>query len=114
MPPARHGYRKNLQDLRFLHRVPLSSVGGTMLLVDANLHRSGLPAVAVLAFLAMGLVAGGNFAAAPLLNASPRDQALANGAMAQPDNIGTFSATPLLALVAGSLSGWPSCRWRSV
>lgn len=42
MPPARHGYRKHLHDLRFLHRVPLSSVGGTMLLVDANVHRCGL------------------------------------------------------------------------
>ncbi|WP_142084926.1 hypothetical protein [Roseinatronobacter monicus] len=66
---------------------------------------SGLPTLAVLAFLATGVVAGGNFAAIPLLNNAPRDQALANGAMAQLGNVGTFSGTPLFALVAGSLWG---------
>src|SRR5690606_11357876 len=42
MPPADHGYRLHLHDLRFLQRVPLSSVGGTMLLVDASVHRAGV------------------------------------------------------------------------
>lgn len=42
MPPADHEYRLHLHDLRFLQRVPLSSVGGTMLLVDATVHRAGV------------------------------------------------------------------------
>lgn len=74
-------------------------------LLFAVMAASGLPAVAVLAFLATGVVAGGNFAAVPLLNDAPRDQALANGAMAQLGNIGTFSGTPLFAVVAGTLWG---------
>lgn len=78
---------------------------GISALLFAVMAASGLPAVAVLAFLATGVVAGGNFAAVPLLNDAPRDQALANGAMAQLGNIGTFSGTPLFALVAGSLWG---------
>lgn len=78
---------------------------GISALLFAAMAASGLPAVAVLAFLATGVVAGGNFAAVPLLNHAPRDQALANGAIAQLGNIGTFSGTPLFALVAGSLWG---------
>lgn len=74
-------------------------------LLFAVMAASGLPAIAVLAFLATGVVAGGNFAAVPLLNDTPRDQALANGAMAQLGNIGTFSGTPLFALAVGSLWG---------
>ncbi|MFD1912484.1 glycosyltransferase [Halodurantibacterium flavum] len=42
MPPASHDRRRHLHDLRFLDRVPLSSVGGTMLLVHAAVHRAGL------------------------------------------------------------------------
>lgn len=78
---------------------------GISALLFLALAATGLPAIAVLAFLATGVVAGGNFASVPLLNDSPRDQALANGAMAQLGNIGTFSGTPLFALVAGSLWG---------
>ncbi len=78
---------------------------GASALLFAAMAASGLPAVAVLAFLATGVVAGGNFAAVPLLNDAPREQALANGAMAQLGNIGTFTGTPLFALVAGSLWG---------
>lgn len=78
---------------------------GLSALLFAATAASGLPAVAVLAFVVSGLVAGGNFAAVPLLNAGPRDQALANGGMAQLGNIGTFTGTPLFALVAGSLWG---------
>jgi hypothetical protein len=54
---------------------------------------------------ATGLTAGANFAAVPELNHVPRDQARANGAMAQLGNIGTFSGTPIYALVVGSLWG---------
>ncbi|WP_245770956.1 MFS transporter [Natronohydrobacter thiooxidans] len=78
---------------------------GISALLFATMAISGLPAIAVLAFLATGVVAGGNFAAVPMLNDAPRDQALANGAMAQLGNIGTFSGTPLFAFVAGSLWG---------
>lgn len=41
MPPKGVA-RRYLHDLRFLDRVPLSSVGGTMLLVHAAVHRAGL------------------------------------------------------------------------
>lgn len=41
-PPARSHYRLCLSDLRHCTRVPLDGVGGTMLLVDAGLHRGGL------------------------------------------------------------------------
>ncbi|WP_114966517.1 glycosyltransferase [Alkalilacustris brevis] len=41
MPPKGLA-RRYLHDLRFLDRVPLSSVGGTMLLVHAAVHRAGL------------------------------------------------------------------------
>lgn len=66
---------------------------------------TGLASIALLAFFATGVTAGGNFAAVPALNAAPKDQALANGAMAQLGNIGTFIGTPLFAVVAGSLWG---------
>lgn len=42
MPPADFERRRHLHDMRFLERVPLSSVGGTMLLVHASVHRAGL------------------------------------------------------------------------
>lgn len=42
MPPASHPARKHLHVLRFLDRVPLTSVGGTMLLVHAAVHKAGL------------------------------------------------------------------------
>ncbi|MDR3375877.1 MAG: glycosyltransferase [Ancalomicrobiaceae bacterium] len=41
-PPADFWARRHLHDLRYLKRVPLEGVGGTMLLVDANVHRAGL------------------------------------------------------------------------
>lgn len=41
-PPATYPFRLKLSDLRHSDRVPLDSVGGTMLLVDAALHRGGL------------------------------------------------------------------------
>lgn len=42
MPPADYDRRRHMHDLRFLDRVPLSSVGGTMLLVAAEVHRAGM------------------------------------------------------------------------
>lgn len=41
-PPVNWWWRKHLHDLRYLDRVPLNGVGGTMLLVAAALHRAGL------------------------------------------------------------------------
>jgi mannosyltransferase OCH1-like enzyme len=42
MPPASYDRRRHLHNFRFLDRVPLSSVGGTMLLVRADVHRAGI------------------------------------------------------------------------
>jgi len=53
--------------------------------------------VSVLAMLVSGVVAGGGFAAVPWLNGADADRALANGALAQLGNIGTFAGTPVLA-----------------
>lgn len=41
-PPAKENTRLYLSDLRHLDSVNLDGVGGTMLLVDAALHRGGL------------------------------------------------------------------------
>lgn len=41
-PPADYPFRLKLSDLRHSDQVPLDGVGGTMLLVDAALHRGGL------------------------------------------------------------------------
>ena len=66
---------------------------------------TGSIAIALMALFSTGVTAGANFAAVPEFNNAPQDQARANGAMAQIGNIGTFSGTPLYALVAGSLWG---------
>ena len=71
----------------------------------AILAATGSILVALCALFATGLTAGANFAAVPEFNTTPEDQARANGAMAQVGNIGTFSGTPIFALVAGSLWG---------
>lgn len=41
-PPTDYPFRLKLSELRHSDRVPLDGVGGTMLLVDAALHRGGL------------------------------------------------------------------------
>ena len=60
--------------------------------------------VAVLAMLVSGVVAGGGFAAVPWLNGADADRALANGALAQLGNIGTFAGTPVLAALGAGAS----------
>jgi len=55
------------------------------------------PALAILGLGLSGIVAGGGFAAVPWLNDTETDRALANGALAQLGNVGTFSGTPLIA-----------------
>jgi hypothetical protein len=60
--------------------------------------------LAVLAMLVSGVVAGGGFAAVPALNAADADRALANGALAQLGNIGTFAGTPVLAALGAGAS----------
>lgn len=42
MPPANSGRRRHLHDIRCVDAVPLTSVGGTMLLVAAQVHRAGI------------------------------------------------------------------------
>jgi len=68
----------------------------------ALLGVTGSIALAICALFFTGVTAGANFAAVPELNQSGEDQARANGAMAQIGNIGTFSGTPLYALVVGA------------
>jgi hypothetical protein len=83
------------------------SIGGFVVagILFAVLGMSGSIIVALCAMFAIGVTAGANFAAVPEFNETPQDQARANGAMAQLGNIGTFSGTPIYALVAASLWG---------
>lgn len=78
------------------------AVGGVLFVL---LGITGSVVVALMALFATGVTAGANFAAVPEFNDRPEDQALANGAMAQIGNIGTFSGTPIYAIMAGSLWG---------
>lgn len=41
-PPEDYWYRRHLCDLRYLDKVPLTGVGGTALLVHADVHRAGV------------------------------------------------------------------------
>ena len=41
-PPQNYYWRSHFDDLRYLQRVPLTSVGGTMLLVHSSVHFSGV------------------------------------------------------------------------
>jgi hypothetical protein len=41
-PPSNYWQRLHLSDLRFADKIPLTGVGGTMLLVHSSVHRSGL------------------------------------------------------------------------
>ena len=59
-----------------------------------------LPCIAL--FAALGLVQGASFAAIPELNPDPREQALANGALAQSGNVGNACGTPLLLGLLGA------------
>ncbi|SFJ50871.1 Predicted arabinose efflux permease, MFS family [Celeribacter neptunius] len=52
--------------------------------------------VAVAMLGALGLVQSGSFASIPMLNTTPEDQSLANGALAQTGNAGNLIGTPLL------------------
>ncbi len=56
------------------------------------------------AMVVSGVVAGGGFAAVPWLNRAEDGRALANGAMAQLGNIGTFAGTPVLAALGAGAS----------
>ncbi len=58
------------------------------------------PYVLILAMIVSGIVAGAGFAAVPWLNEADEDRALANGALAQLGNIGTFTGTPVLAMLS--------------
>jgi hypothetical protein len=41
-PPKDWFVRRHLHDLRYLDKVPLYGIGGTMILIDANCHRAGI------------------------------------------------------------------------
>jgi len=56
-------------------------------------------AVVLLLVASLGIVQGASFAAIPQLNPLPQDRARATGAIAQLDNLGTTTVTPLLALL---------------
>jgi len=56
----------------------------------------GYPMLCIALFGSLGLVQGASFAAVPQLNRQPKNQAYANGAMAQMGNIGNACGTPLL------------------
>lgn len=58
------------------------------------------PYVMIVAMMVSGIVAGAGFAAVPWLHATNDDRALANGALAQLGNVGTFSGTPIFAALA--------------
>jgi hypothetical protein len=95
--------------VRLLRRMPAVRVilwGFALGLAIAPFLGAGLvPAVAL--FAALGLVQGASFAAVPELNATARDRALANGALAQMGNAGNLLGTPVMlaALSAGGMAG---------
>ncbi len=89
--------------------------GGFMAMAVVFAVAMALPGLAaplsVLAMLVSGVVAGGGFAAVPALNGEVADRALANGALAQLGNIGTFAGTPALAALGSAQAfPWPSVR----
>jgi len=59
----------------------------------------GEPTIIVSLFLAFGLVQGASFASIPQLNNAAKDQALANGTLAQAGNIGNLFGTPFLFMM---------------
>lgn len=69
-------------------------ISGALLLCVAEPARLW---VALPLMLSIGVVPGASFAAIPTLNRTPRDQARANGALAQLGNTGTTGGTPLYA-----------------
>lgn len=84
------------------HILPGTLVWGGFLAMVACFVATALagpwaPSVAIFAMGVSGIVAGAGFAAVPWLNDSAPDRALANGALAQLGNVGTFAGTPILA-----------------
>lgn len=67
------------------------------ILAVALVWPGGAAVLSVLAMLVSGVVAGAGFAAVPWLNPTDEARALANGALAQLGNVGTFAGTPVLA-----------------
>lgn len=87
--------------LRYWPAVRIVMAGFAVSALVLGGHWLGLPpAVTCIAlFAALGLVQGASFASIPQLNATARDRALANGAMAQMGNLGNTLGTPVLMLV---------------
>jgi len=89
--------------LRFLPAIHVVVAGFALLALAilGLLLQPGAVGAYVLLAVAFGLVQGASFAAVPQLNKTARDQARANGAMAQMGNMGNTLGTPALALISG-------------
>lgn len=84
--------------LRYISAVQLI-IGGFLLAIIISLMLlafPGHPMLCIALLGSLGLVQGASFAAIPQLSQQPKDQAYANGAMAQMGNIGNACGTPLL------------------
>lgn len=80
-------------------RIAVMGFAAASVIALAGLLGLPMPLLCLLLFAVLGLVQGSSFAAIPQLNLDPRDQALANGAMAQTGNLGNMIGTPLLLSV---------------
>lgn len=77
-------------------------VGMAVLFAVTLIAGAAAPYVLILTMGLSGIAAGGGFAAVPWLNEADDDRALSNGALAQLGNIGTFTGTPVLAVLGPS------------
>lgn len=84
--------------------VPLGFLAMAALFAVTAVVGPAAPALALVAMGVSGVVAGAGFAAVPWLNDDAGDRALANGALAQLGNVGTFSGTPILAALGAGAS----------
>ena len=89
--------------LRYFSAVSIVILGFVLASLTVALSGSALSVsyVFLTLFAVLGLVQGGSFAAVPQLNVNAREQAEANGAMAQMGNLGNTLGTPILLLVVG-------------
>ncbi|SDE09919.1 MFS transporter [Ruegeria marina] len=90
--------------LRYWPAVRIVMAGFALSAAVLGSYWLGVPpaATCIALFAVLGLVQGASFAAIPQLNASARDRALANGAMAQMGNLGNTLGTPVLMIVLQS------------
>lgn len=82
--------------------VPITFAAMALLFALTMVAGAAAPYVVILAMGVSGIAAGAGFAAVPWLNEADDDRALSNGALAQLGNIGTFTGTPVLAVLGQS------------